>query len=71
MAETPKGKEYAKSLGATGFYTSPNGRTYAVFPNMQTGLEATRADIGTKLTGGSSWVTPNMTLGELASGWTS
>lgn len=37
MAENPAGEAYAKSLGAIGKYTSPNGRTYAVFPNMLVG----------------------------------
>lgn len=70
MAESPKGIEYAKSLGAIGSYKSPNGRTYAVFPDMETGKAATMADLKTKLSGGSSWVTPETTLGQFATGWT-
>ena len=71
MAENAKQEEYAKSLGAIGKYKSPNGRTYAVFPDMETGMGATQSDLQTKLSGGSSWVTPNTTLGQFASGWTS
>lgn len=71
MAENEKQIEYAKSLGAVGTYTSPNGRTYAVFPDMATGKAATVADVKTKLAGGSSWATPDTTLGKFASGWTS
>lgn len=70
MAESPRGIEYAKSLGAIGMYKSPNGRTYAVFPDMETGKAATMADLKTKLSGGSSWVTPETTLGQFATGWT-
>lgn len=71
MAENPAGEAYAKSLGAIGKYTSPNGRTYAVFPNMLVGWNASAKDITSKLSGGSSWVTPATTLAQFASGWTS
>jgi len=70
MAESPRGIEYAKSLWAIWFYTSPNGRTYAVFPDMETWLNATKKDIESKLSGWSSWVTEKTTLWQLASWWT-
>ena len=71
MAENPTEIAYAQSLGAVGTYTSPNGRTYAVFPDMATGKSAGLQDITSKLNGGSSWVTPDTTVAQFASGWTS
>jgi len=71
MADNDKQKEYARSLGATWFYKSPNGRTYAVFPDMETWLNATTADIKSKLEWWSYWVNENTTLWELATWWTS
>jgi len=71
MAESEAGKNYAKSLGAVWFYKSPNGRTYAVFPDMDTGKAAALSDLSTKLSGGSSWANGDTTLGKFASGWTS
>ena len=70
MAESPGQEEYAKRLGAIGKYTSPNGRTYAVFPDMNVGIMATHSDLSSKLAWGSSWVRPNTTLAQFASGWT-
>lgn len=71
MAENPAGEAYAKSLGAIGKYKSQNGRTYAVFPNMVVGGNASAKDLTSKLSGWSSWVTPATTLAQFASGWTS
>ncbi len=71
MAESPQWEAYALSLWAVGKYKSPNGRTYAVFPDMKTGVGATTTDISSKLSGWSSWVTPNTTLAQFASWWTS
>ena len=71
MVENEAGRDRALRYGAVGFYTSPNGRTYAVFPDMQTGMAAARADLQAKLTGGSSWATGDTTLAKFASGWTS
>ena len=70
MAESPQGIEYAKSLWAIWFYKSPNGRTYAVFPDMETWLNATKKDIESKLSWWSRWVTEKTTLWQLASWWT-
>lgn len=49
MAESPAQEAYAKRLGAVGKYTSRNGRTYAVFPDMNTGIMATHSDLSSKL----------------------
>jgi len=38
---------------------------------MVSGMKATNADITSKLSGWSSWVRPETTLAEFASGWTS
>lgn len=61
---------YGQSIGATGTYTSPNGRTYYVFPDMNTGLSASVKDISSKIAGGSSWATPQTTLSDFVKGWT-
>lgn len=71
MADTDAQKVYAQSLGAVGFYKSSNGRTYGVFPDMNTGNFAMMKDLTKKLSWGSSWVTPTTTLGQFATGWTS
>ena len=71
MADTPQQQQYAKSLWAIWAYQSPNGRTYAVFPDMTTGQNALAHDLQSKMTWGSSWVTPTTTLAQLATGWTS
>lgn len=70
MAESPQWEAYAKSLGAVGKYKSPNGRTYAVFPDMNTGLRAIQSDLTSKLSGKSTWATPQTSLAQFASGWT-
>lgn len=51
MVENEAGRDRALRYGAVGFYTSPNGRTYAVFPDMETGMAAARADLQAKLSG--------------------
>lgn len=61
----------ATKLWAVWFYSSPNGRTYAVFPDMQSWVNASVQDLQSKLSGWSSWVTPNTTLAQFATGWTS
>ena len=71
MGDTQWQRDIATRLGAIGFYQSPNGRTYAVFPDMQTGVQASMSDLQTKLNGGSSWATPDTTLAKFASGWVS
>lgn len=71
MVENEAGRQRALRYGATGFYTSPNGRTYAVFPSMESGMQAARADLQAKLSGGSTWANSNTTLAQFASGWTS
>lgn len=70
MAETPAWEAYARSLWAIGKYQSPNGRIYAVFPDMNTWLAATQRDVQSKMQWWSRWVTPNTTLAQFASGWT-
>ena len=71
MCDNPTEIAYAQSLGAIGTYTSPNRRTYAVFPDMATGKQAGLTDITNKLNGNSLWVTPDTTVAQFASGWTS
>ena len=71
MGDTEGQRNIALGYGAIGFYKSPNGRTYAVFPDMQTGTNASMADLQAKLSGGSSWATPNTSLEKFASGWVS
>ncbi len=71
MADTQGQKEIALKLWASGFYKSPNWRTYAVFPSMGSGMQAMMSDLKTKIAWGSSWVRPTTTLAEFASGWVS
>ncbi len=51
MADSQGQRDIALKLGASGFYKSPNGRTYAVFPSMDVGLSAMQSDLKTKLSG--------------------
>jgi hypothetical protein len=71
MAESEKQIELAKQKWAIGQYTSPNGRTYAVFPTMEQGLKALTEDIKAKQSWKSSWANWNTDLSTFASGWTS
>lgn len=71
MGDTEWQRDIASRLWAVGFYKSPNGRTYAVFPDMQTGVNASISDLQSKLSWWSSWVTPNTTLAQFATGWVS
>ena len=66
MADSDSQKNYAKSLGAVGFYKSNNGRTYAVFPTMDTGYAAMLKDVEGKINGSSSWANGNTTLAKFA-----
>ena len=70
MAETESARERLKELGAIWFYKSPNWRTYGVFPDMQTWLNAMKLDIKAKLNWWSFWVNDNTTLWQLAFWWT-
>ncbi len=49
MGDTEGQRSIALGYGAIGFYKSPNGRTYAVFPDMQVGTNASMADLQAKL----------------------
>lgn len=71
MWDTEAQRNIATSYGAVWFYKSPNGRTYAVFPDMQTWVNASLSDLQSKLSGWSSWATPDTTLAKFASGWVS
>lgn len=71
MGDTEGQRAIATRLGAVWFYKSSNGRTYAVFPDMQTWINASISDIKTKLAWGSTWATPETTLEKFASGWVS
>lgn len=71
MGDTEAQRNIALGYGAVWFYKSPNGRTYAVFPDMDSWVKASMADLQAKLSGGSSWATPNTSLEKFASGWVS
>lgn len=71
MGDTEAQRNIALGYGAVWFYKSPNWRTYAVFPDMESGVKASMEDLQAKISWGSSWATPNTSLEKFASGWVS